>query len=139
MLIVVGPPGTGKTYLCAALVLHLSRVESLRYWDERRLLRKIRESIGDSSSGDYLKSLEMCLDDDIVLLDDLGSSGHTEWREEVLFETVDYLYRNETPSVITTNLTEQELRDQYHPRLTSRIFSKENTVVDLENCPDWRA
>lgn len=73
------------------------------------------------------------IDDDLIILDDFGSSGHTDWREEILFEAIDYRYSKKMPTIISSNLSREEIFSTYGKRIGSRIFSKENLIVDFEN------
>lgn len=138
-LIVVGPPGTGKTYFCSAVLDSLAiKNISLRAYNERKLLRKVRNSISDLTRGDYLETLHLLIDDDFIILDDVGSSGHTAWREEILMETIDIRYESTKPTLITSNLSQEEFYKTYGPRITSRLFAKENTIIDLFESSDLR-
>lgn len=113
-------------------------VHFVRCYSERNLLRKIRDSFSDNSKGDYVRYLEYLIDDDMVIIDDIGASGYTEWREEVLFAAIDYRYSLRKPSIFTSNLTKEELGTTYSPRLRSRLLAKENIVLDLSGCGDLR-
>lgn len=78
-------------------------------------------------------------DDDLVILDDFGSSGANEWRTEVLFEFVDYRYREKKKTIVTTNLSRNKIATDYSKRLASRLFASENVHIDLSEAPDLRA
>jgi len=101
-------------------------------------LRKVRQSISDNSSGDYLEYLHSLLDDDFIIIDDVGSSGHTEWREEVLMEAIDFRYENMMPTMFTSNLSKQDFYEVYGQRIASRLFATENTIVSLDGMEDFR-
>jgi len=135
----VGPPGTGKTYICAAMleVIPLG-IRSFRAYSERKLLEKLRQGISNSE-GDYMSHLHYLLDDDFIILDDLGSSGHNAWREEILMEAIDFRYKDKRKTVITSNLNKQDFRATYGERITSRLFSADNVIVSLFGMPDLRA
>ena len=138
-LVMVGPAGTGKTYFCAAMLDEMiDKVRHIRAYDERTLLKKVRNSIGESSKGDYLDCLRVLLDDDLIILDDIGSSGHTDWREEVLMEAIDYRYYSMLPTIVTSNLYKKEFFETYGQRITSRLFAAENTIIDLSDMKDLR-
>jgi DNA replication protein DnaC len=138
MLIFLGAPGIGKTYFCSALLPWIcGKVSSFRYWNERVLLSRIRATMGQEK-GDYLKELDYLLDDEFVILDDLGSSGVTDWRKEVLFDAIDRRYESERPTVITSNFTRQQIFDSFGGRIHSRMFSRENLILELHNAPDLR-
>lgn len=79
------------------------------------------------------------IDDDLVILDDIGSSGHTDWREEVLMEALDFRYREMKKTIVTSNLTEEEFKDVYGFRCASRLFAAENFIIKLFGNPDLRA
>lgn len=132
-LVYCGSPGIGKTYLCSALIPWIVRkYPCFRYYNERELLRKVRESF-DQSSGDYLTILKYLIDDPFIMIDDIGSEKYTEWREEVLFETIDQRYNSMLPTVFTSNFTKDQMKKIYHPRLSDRLFASENTVIEFSN------
>lgn len=112
--------------------------KSLRCYTESGLLRKLRNSFDSGPKGDYIELLHHLIDDDIIILDDVGSAGHTDWREEVLFEILDYRMKNGLQTVITSNLTENQMEREYHKRISSRMFARNNCIIDLESAPDIR-
>lgn len=139
-LVIVGPPGTGKTYICSALMeIMPKRVTSIRAYSERKLLEKLRMGISQGVEGDYMSHLHYLIDDDFVIIDDLGSSGHNAWREEILMEAIDYRYKDGKKTVFTSNLSSKDFMDVYGERIKSRLFATENTVVSLFGQPDLRA
>lgn len=138
-LIFCGNPGIGKTYLCAALVeFGLTRFNSFRYWNESELLKRVRSSISDYKDGDYLEALKLLLDDEFVILDDIGSTGLNEWRKEVIFDAVDERYCTMKPTVVTSNFSKQDIEKLFHERLSSRLFAGENIIIEIHDGPDLR-
>lgn len=138
-LVVIGPKGCGKTHLCSALLAILYfKFKSFRAYNERDLLRRIRLAISEQGSGDYLDYLHGFIDDEMLEVDDLCSSGHNEWRGEIVFELIDYRYRKKMPTVITMNLKEYEFSKEYGGRSASRLFAKNNLIIDLDGFSDLR-
>lgn len=132
-LVIHGPSGTGKTHLLAAIYADQANlVDSIRVLTDRALFRKLRS--GMSGEGDYLEALEMLMDSHLVMIDDIGSSGHTDWREEVLMEAIDTRYRENRPTILTSNLDKEQISEAYGERISSRMFDKNNTVINAE---DW--
>jgi len=128
MLVISGPAGTGKTHMLASLYENLvNDVTSVRVYSDRDLFRRLRA--GFSQEGDYLETLNGLLNHHVVMIDDFGSCGHTEWREEVLLEALDIRYRSMRPTVITTNLNQEQVTKEYGERIASRLFAADNTKV----------
>lgn len=138
-MVVTGPAGAGKTYFCAAMFAPLiNQYGYFRAYNEAGLFRLIRDHISGNSSGDYIAFLHTQIDDRLLILDDIGSAGHTEWREEILMETIDYRYRSNLPTILTSNLSKEEFLEEYGKRITSRIFDKENLIIDMVGLTNYR-
>lgn len=130
MLAMIGNPGTGKTYFCAGFISDTwGKYQSIRYWPEKKLFERLRETI--ENKGDYSKELEFMIDDEIVIFDDIGSSGFTDWRKEIIFNAIDIRYASMKPTIITSNLTRKELEENLHSRLCDRLFAHENTIIEM--------
>lgn len=137
-LIYFGNPGIGKTHLCASLIeWSIRNFNTFRYWNETELLKRVRKSI-DECSGDYVEALHYMIDDELVMIDDIGSTGTNDWRKEILFETIDKRYNSRLPTIITSNLSKQEFNKVFHDRLCSRLFASENTLIEIHDGFDFR-
>ena len=146
-LVYHGNPGIGKTYLCAALTeWTFENFPTRRYHRESDLLRKLRLGISEGK-GDYLINLEYLVDDEIVILDDVGSGINAEkltyrdleFRREVFFSFLDYRYNSCKPTIITSNFSKEQFLEVYSERIVSRLFAAENTIISLfEKCCDKR-
>lgn len=139
-----GSPGIGKTHLCAALTEWAFRIfVSRRYHREEDLLRRLRAGIS-AGQGDYLIQLEWLIDDQFVILDDVGSGINPakithrdlEFRREVFFSFLDYRYRMRLPTVVTSNFSKENFLEVYSERIASRLFSKQNTIISNFNTAD---
>lgn len=138
-LVYCGSPGIGKTYFCSALInWAYDKFNSMRYWNESELLKRIRSSM-DDFKGDYLETLKHLIDDDFVIIDDIGSTGLNEWRKEVIFDAIDERYNSMKPTVITSNFSRKEFETLYHKRLSSRLFSTENFIIEINDGLDLRS
>lgn len=138
MFVFLGTPGIGKTYLCAALVPWMMGKfgAEWRYWDERKLLQRLRDGI--SEGHDYTKMLTYCTDYKMLIVDDIGSSGVNDWRKEVLFEMLDQRYQSMRPTLITSNLTRAQFKNDYGERFASRLFAGCNTIEEMHTGFDLR-
>jgi len=137
-LVFLGAPGIGKTYFCAALLAwKFGKYRSVRYWNERDLFSRLRNVIS-SDKGDMVKELHNMTDDEFMIFDDLASSSINEWRSEMLFELIDRRYESKLPTVFTSNLTKDELFKALGPRSHSRLFAKQNTIIEMHEAADLR-
>lgn len=136
-LIFHGPSGTSKTHFCAALTEWIfCNFDSFRKWREADLLSRLREGIGDRES-DYAKNLEFMVDDDLVILDDVGSwytpgmpyNKDYQWKTEVFLHFIDTRYNDEKPTIVTSNFTKDEFSQIYGPRVWDRLFATENKFM----------
>ncbi len=79
------------------------------------------------------------IDDELVILDDVGSGINPEkvsyrdleFRREVFFSFLDYRYNAQLPTIITSNFTQKDFNEVYSERICSRLFSSENTIISI--------
>jgi DNA replication protein DnaC len=140
MLILAGRPGCGKTYLCSALVAWMyGKVRDLYGFKESKFLERIRKSM--ELQGDYREEIEYQCDRDLFILDDMGSSGKgsaTGWRQDVAFEVLNLRYESQRPTVFSTNFSRKQILEVIGERAYSRMYAKENYIVEMFDYPDLR-
>lgn len=90
--------------------------------------------------GDWNQELAYLCDHEFLVFDDIGSAGpgQTGWRQDVFLEIVNNRYDSQKPTIFSTNYNEQEIRDKLGARTHSRLFAKENTIIDMFGYPDLR-
>ena len=121
-LLLTGPVGTGKTFLCDAIagalmeegfaVLYLTAAE---YFDSLAA-QAFGEEAGDGPFGEALESA------DLLILDDLGMEVPNKFSRSALFRTVNERGLKGRSTVISTNLNLNQLSEQYSERVVSRIL-----------------
>jgi len=92
----------------------------------------------DDCKGDYLEALQYLIDDDFVMLDDIGSTGLNDWRKEIIFDAIDERYNTMKPTIVTSNFSIKEFKEFFHERVSSRLFSKENCIIEILDGYDLR-
>lgn len=120
-LLLAGPVGTGKTYLCNAIagelaaqgfaVLYLTATE---YFDE---VAKV--SFGEGGDGGFE---ELQASADLLIIDDLGMEIGGKFAQSSLFRTVNERLLKGRATVISTNLSLNEIQERYSERVASRIM-----------------
>lgn len=122
-LLLVGPPGTGKTHLLRALThaLYARRVPVLGT-DTISLLDTIKSTFGgDHPAGSESELFRVMRRAPLVILDDLGAERATDWTVDRLYALLDARYEALLPLVAATNWDLETLAERIGPRLVSRL------------------
>lgn len=135
-LLLLGATGRGKTHAAyAALRAATVARPSIDTWlaiTTADLLASLRPR----ADVDTEATMAGYRDAGILLIDDLGVAKHSEWTEETLYRIIDARYVHMRPTIYTTNLPLDALRDAIGDRIASRL-SETCTRVVLDG-PDRR-
>lgn len=115
----IGPPGTGKTTM--AMIVSKAAIDaghSVAIYSCPRLLAMLRESI---DKGGVLNLIDQLTAVDLLHIDDLGAEHRTEWVLEQLYSIINARYQDERATLITSNLSREELAEQLGERIVSRL------------------
>ncbi len=134
MLTLCGPAGRGKSRVAADLVRDwLAGGGRARWVESETLLRSLKARFGLEPGPETL--LEPLLNPRLLLvLDELGAERGTEWEAGELSHLIRRRYRDQSPTIVTTNHTEQDI-EEMEPRLHSRMWG--SAVVPFGG-PDFR-
>jgi len=126
-LFMQGPTGLGKSHLSLAIGAEVIREGYCAvYGSTQDFLRMVenehfRRFEGRGGSGETLDAL---LDADLLILDDLGAEFSTQFTQAVVYNLINTRLNREKPTIISTNLTSQELEDKYSQRVVSRLYTQ---------------
>jgi len=137
-LVIWGERGVGKSHLCAAVNNHLtySGIASL-FITMPDLLAALRQAMDlqvNTEQESYSGRMNVFKNAPILILDDLGAETSSAWSEGVLFEILDYRYRNRLATMIATNVPP----DRFDPRIASRMQDAALSTVIENAAPDYR-
>lgn len=107
MLLCYGAAGCGKSHLCEALSIELSeRGIRARVFEWPALIRFFKRTMHNDEVPDmYNELFERYCQSPWLILDDVGMGGvGSAWEWGEFDELVNYRYRNNLPTVVTTNL-----------------------------------
>lgn len=123
-LYLCGDVGTGKTHIAVAVMTELikrKRVPSL-FVTVPEFLDNLRGAYNDPGR-DIDEWMDAVKNADFLVLDDLGSEKPTEWVRERLFVVINHRYREQLPTLFTSNIGPKDLAAQLGERTASRIIA----------------
>lgn len=132
-LFLTGIPGSGKTHLACAIGLLLLREKRwVRFIMVPELFQKLRKTFGDNGMRERTTEsdvIETYQKTDVLILDDLGAEKHSDFTVDRLYLIIAKREAEMRPTIITSNLTLNEIGEKMHDRLASRIAGWGGTVV----------
>lgn len=129
-LVILGPHGSGKTILAAAVANRcIDRGHVVFFSHVPDLLDHLRATFSPASDIAYSELFEQVKSTPILVLDGLGSHSTTPWAEEKLGQIINHRYNAALPTVVTSAASLDEL----HPYLSTRLRSPGlSRVVEIE-------
>lgn len=123
-LFLSGPPGLGKTFLSACIartvseqgysVVYDTAATIFTHFESRKFLR-------DSEMQEARDETRRYLNCDLLILDDLGSELTTQFTQASLYELMNTRLVAGRHTVISSNLTMQDVAKRYSPQIASRL------------------
>lgn len=120
--LLLGNTGLGKTHLSTAVGISVIK----KGYDV--LYRSVQSLIDDFEEvqfkGGKSNEVKGYYDADLLIIDDLGAEMSTQFTVSCIYNIINARMNKRKPTIISTNLTQQELRDRYADRITSRLFGE---------------
>lgn len=134
-LLLIGGTGLGKTHLSSALarrviergydVKYVSAMDLISDFEMQRFGNSISAREGDDTADYY--------DCDLLIIDDLGTEMSNQFTVSCLYNIINVRINNAKATVISTNLSQNDLRQRYWDRITSRLFGEYRPLLFVGN------
>lgn len=119
-LLLYGRTGLGKTHLSLSIANEvIKKGYNVIYGSVNNFFAKIEYEKFSKSNDTY--TLDLLCDADLLILDDLGMEFATSFTNSVLYTIINTRICKDLPTIISTNLSPDELRDKYHESIVSRM------------------
>lgn len=120
-LLFIGNTGLGKTMLSSCIAKRvLLNGYSVVFKSVFKILEDVLAEHYGKKTGNTLEELR---DTDLVILDDLGSE-FSDQSDPILYQIINDRINLHKPTVVTTNMTPQQLNERYNERIFSRLFGE---------------
>ena len=123
-IIFTGNAGVGKSFLTHCIAAEvLNGCNSVMSLTAVELFEKIAERRRSFEDEDLPSDADYIMDCDLLIIDDLGSETVTQYRVSQFFYCLNERLVNQKPTIISTNLAINQLREIYTERIASRIIA----------------
>lgn len=120
-LLLYGHTGLGKTHLSLAIAGKVVEAGyGVIYSSAQNLFNKLEKEKFGRSDGNTEENILGC---DLLIIDDLGAEFTTQFTVSALYNIVNSRELEGKPTIISTNLTPEQLLSTYSERIASRILN----------------
>lgn len=128
-----GGTGLGKTFLSACIAKVVSeKGRSVVYGTSVAVMEAFEAQKfdrGGEDSGLTASQVRRYLNCDLLILDDLGTEMVTAFTQSALYTLINTRLTRGGKTIISTNLTEEELQRRYSPQIVSRLWGEYLSLV----------
>jgi DNA replication protein DnaC len=118
---ITGGPGCGKTHMaCGIATVWISAGRTVRFWRTSNFLRDVKAGYSHDR-GDERKLFRQAAKSELLILDDLGTEGGSEWAQGILLDLLDECWNRRSLLIVTTNVPTAEFDRAFDPRISSRL------------------
>jgi DNA replication protein DnaC len=123
-ILLYGPSGQGKTFLSSCIAKDLiENGYSVLYLTAFKLIDLIRNiRFSNDINVNFEERYNLLLDVDLLIIDDLGTELVSNFSKAEIFNIINSRINDRRSTLISTNLTLNELIDTYSSRIASRII-----------------
>lgn len=121
-ILMTGREGTGKTHLAVSILKDaIVKGYTGLYWNVPELFLELRRRMDSSAVESEADIFDFARRVDLLVLDDLGAERTSEYVLDRLYVLINKRYEDDSATIITSNRSLPELKQQLSPRIASRI------------------
>jgi DNA replication protein DnaC len=136
-----GKCGVGKTHLSVGLLKKWAKEHTIKFINEKNVdsatffshncfhpefLASVDlffelKSTFNSNTTDEMDVIKKYVETPLLVIDDVGAEKVSDWSRQMFYLLIDRRYRNMKPTIITSNLSLQQIAELIDERISSRI------------------
>lgn len=125
----IGNTGLGKTHLTTAVAKTvIEKGYNVLYDSAQNIVFDFEGERFKSGYGAGESATDRYFECDLLIIDDLGSEFVSQYSVSCLYNLINTRCNRGLPTMVSTNLTLDELTKKYHGRITSRLLSKDSEL-----------
>ena len=126
----MGGTGLGKTHLSSALAKRvIEKGNDVFYTGAIDLFSQFEIQRFKSYSNEPNELIERYFECDLLIIDDLGTEMVNQFSVSTLYNLLNDRLSRRKPTLISTNLSNEEIQKKYTDRITSRMLGEYNVLV----------
>lgn len=126
-LVLSGSTGTGKSHIISCIVKYVAqnKLIRIRFMSSAAVMGRITDSRDFKSRTEYESEiLDQLGNIPVLVLDDVGAKDDIKGRQDLFFTIIDRRYNSHFPTLITTNLSHEQLREYIGDRAFDRLTQR---------------
>lgn len=133
-LLILGNTGTGKTHISTAIAKEIiTKGFDVIYDSAQNIISdfetdRFKSAYSQNSESKSAKYLEC----DLLIIDDLGTEFSNQFTVSCLYNLINTRLNRGLSTIISTNLSQSDLKAKYDGRITSRILGADYTLLHFE-------
>jgi DNA replication protein DnaC len=133
-LILIGPAGSGKTHIAAAIANErINKGFSAFFITTADLLDHLRAAFNPSSEMSYDELFDQVRNAPLLVLDDFGSHSATPWAKEKLDQILNHRFNDVLSTVITSDIPVSDMDDTVRARFNDSKISRICVIEEKSN------
>ena len=129
-LLLIGKTGTGKTHISTAIARELiHQGYDVIYDSTQNIISDFEADRFKSGYGREENKSEKYLNCTLLIIDDLGTEFQNSFTVSTLYNLLNARQNSDLPTIISTNLSPEELSAKYEDRIFSRIMGNGTKVL----------